>query len=167
VVQCASWVSTRDGLSCRGLPELRRRCPVFATRHAAAHDVPLAIKDMIRSLTSRSGNQRGDAGLNTSGTSAAIASHSAASQAIQGPTYPPQFADFCAMALSLGEVVEADPENWLIADGKLYVFGKPTGPALFGRTSPATPQGAEQQNAPPAALTRRSAGGARGPQRRE
>ena len=45
--------------------------------------------------------------------------------------YAPQFADFCAMALSLGEVVEADPENWLISNGKLYIFGKPTGPALF------------------------------------
>jgi hypothetical protein len=47
--------------------------------------------------------------------------------------YAPQFANFCAMALSKGELVEADPENWLISDGKLYVFGKPTpaGPALF------------------------------------
>jgi hypothetical protein len=47
--------------------------------------------------------------------------------------YAPQFANFCAMALSKGELVEADPENWLIADGMLYVFGKsaPAGPALF------------------------------------
>ena len=32
-----------------------------------------------------------------------------------------------------GEVVVADPENWLISDGKLYVFGKapPFGPAMF------------------------------------
>jgi hypothetical protein len=45
--------------------------------------------------------------------------------------YAPQFANFCAMALSLGEIVEADPENWLISDGKLYIFGKPGGPALF------------------------------------
>lgn len=45
--------------------------------------------------------------------------------------YAPQFSDFCAMAISLGEVVEADPENWLISNGKLYIFGKPTGPALF------------------------------------
>jgi hypothetical protein len=37
------------------------------------------------------------------------------------------------MALSMGQVVEANPENWLINDGKLYVFGKPApaGPALF------------------------------------
>jgi hypothetical protein len=47
--------------------------------------------------------------------------------------YAPQFANFCAMALSKGELVQADPENWLISDGKLYVFGRPApmGPALF------------------------------------
>jgi hypothetical protein len=47
--------------------------------------------------------------------------------------YAPQFENFCAMALTRAELVEADPENWLISDGKLYVFGKPApmGPALF------------------------------------
>jgi len=47
--------------------------------------------------------------------------------------YAPQFGNFCAMALSMGQVVVADPENWLVSDGKLYVFGKPApaGPALF------------------------------------
>jgi YHS domain-containing protein len=45
--------------------------------------------------------------------------------------YTPQFGNYCAMALSKGELVEADPENWLISDGKLYVFGKPVGPELF------------------------------------
>jgi len=47
--------------------------------------------------------------------------------------YAPQFGNFCAMALSKGEIVVADPNNWLISDGKLYVFGKaaPAGPALF------------------------------------
>ena len=47
--------------------------------------------------------------------------------------YAPQFENFCAMALSKGEIVEADPENWLISEGRLYVFGKPApfGPALF------------------------------------
>ena len=45
--------------------------------------------------------------------------------------YAPQFGNFCAMALSMGKLVEADPENWLISDGKLYVFGKPGGPDLF------------------------------------
>jgi hypothetical protein len=47
--------------------------------------------------------------------------------------YAPQFGNFCAMALSMGQIVVANPENWLINDGKLYVFGKaaPAGPALF------------------------------------
>ena len=37
--------------------------------------------------------------------------------------YAPQFGNFCAMALAKGEVVVANPTNWLISDGKLYVFG--------------------------------------------
>ena len=47
--------------------------------------------------------------------------------------YAPQFGNNCAMALALGEVDEANPENWLISDDKLYIFGKPApmGPALF------------------------------------
>lgn len=47
--------------------------------------------------------------------------------------YAPQFGNYCAMALSLGQIVVASPESWLISDGKLYVFGKPApaGPALF------------------------------------
>lgn len=45
--------------------------------------------------------------------------------------YAPQFGNFCAMALSLGQIVIADPNNWLISDGKLYVFGEAAGPALF------------------------------------
>lgn len=47
--------------------------------------------------------------------------------------YAPQFGDYCAMALAEGELTEANPENWLISDGKLYIFGKPApmGPALF------------------------------------
>ena len=45
--------------------------------------------------------------------------------------YAPQFANFCAVALSRGEVREANPEYWLISDAKLYLFGKPIGPDLF------------------------------------
>jgi hypothetical protein len=47
--------------------------------------------------------------------------------------YAPQFSDYCAMALSKGEIVVADPENWTVADGKLYIFGKPVGPDLFNK----------------------------------
>lgn len=45
--------------------------------------------------------------------------------------YAPQFANFCAMALTRGELHEADPENWLISEGRLYIFGAPIGPNLF------------------------------------
>jgi len=45
--------------------------------------------------------------------------------------YAPQFSNFCAVALARGEVKEANPEYWLISDGRLYLFGKPQGPALF------------------------------------
>ena len=45
--------------------------------------------------------------------------------------YAPQFANFCAMALSRGKVVEADPRYWLISEGRLYIFGEPSGPRLF------------------------------------
>jgi hypothetical protein len=45
--------------------------------------------------------------------------------------YAPQFANFCAVALARGEVREANPEYWLISDGKLYLFGKAIGPDLF------------------------------------
>jgi len=36
--------------------------------------------------------------------------------------YLPQFAGSCAMGMSYGVKVEANPENWLISDGRLFVF---------------------------------------------
>jgi hypothetical protein len=45
--------------------------------------------------------------------------------------YAPQFANFCTMALTRGELDEANPEYWLISDGKLYIFGKAAGPSRF------------------------------------
>ena len=45
--------------------------------------------------------------------------------------YAPQFAGFCAVALSRGELDDGNPEYWLVADDKLYLFGKPIGPSLF------------------------------------
>jgi hypothetical protein len=45
--------------------------------------------------------------------------------------YAPQFSSYCAISLTRGEVVEGNPEYWLIGEGKLYLFGKPTGPAGF------------------------------------
>ena len=36
--------------------------------------------------------------------------------------YAPQFNGFCANGLSDGHAVAANPENWRIIDGKLYLF---------------------------------------------
>ena len=35
--------------------------------------------------------------------------------------YAPQFGGHCANGLSVGKVVVADPEEWTIVDGKLYI----------------------------------------------
>jgi hypothetical protein len=47
--------------------------------------------------------------------------------------YAPQFAGLCAISLSRGAIVEANPEYWLISEDKLYIFGGPAGPKLFQR----------------------------------
>ncbi|MFO1127792.1 MAG: YHS domain-containing (seleno)protein [Rhodospirillales bacterium] len=36
--------------------------------------------------------------------------------------FTPQFASWCTMGLGAGKRVTADPEAWLIMDGKLYLF---------------------------------------------
>ncbi len=72
--------------------------------------------------------------MNTSGTSTCGDSRtpSTANLFKADPVrYAPQFANFCAVALARGEVREANPEYWLISDGKLYLFGKSIGPDLF------------------------------------
>ena len=56
------------------------------------------------------------------------------------------------MALALNQVVVADPENWLISDGKLYLFGKAKGPDLFRKD---LQQSLERANANRALLPRR------------
>ncbi len=50
--------------------------------------------------------------------------------------YVPQFAHLCTMALTRGKVIDANPEYWVISDGKLYLFSQPIGPDLF-RQAPA------------------------------
>lgn len=45
--------------------------------------------------------------------------------------YAPQFAGFCAVTVARGEKAEADPQAWLISDGKLYVFRGPQGVDRF------------------------------------
>jgi len=47
--------------------------------------------------------------------------------------YAPQFSSRCAMALTRGEIHEPHPEYWLISEGKLYIFGRRSGPELFKR----------------------------------
>ena len=36
--------------------------------------------------------------------------------------YAPQYAGSCAAAITAGVKIEAEPEHWLIVDGKLFVF---------------------------------------------
>lgn len=45
--------------------------------------------------------------------------------------YAPQFDGYCAIQLSRGHRVEADPEAWAITNGKLYVFSMRKGVAKF------------------------------------
>jgi YHS domain-containing protein len=45
--------------------------------------------------------------------------------------YAPQFRGYCANTLSHGQKYEADPEAWVIAEGKLYVFGSKAGVPVF------------------------------------
>lgn len=52
--------------------------------------------------------------------------------------YVPQFAGSCAMGMSKGHKVEANPENWLISDGRLFVFYSANGPTRFQSDPQAT-----------------------------
>lgn len=45
--------------------------------------------------------------------------------------YIPQFAGACASGVSMGVKVEADPQNWLIDDGRLFVFSSPAARQRF------------------------------------
>lgn len=45
--------------------------------------------------------------------------------------YAPQFENYCAMALARGEFVEGNPENWMVSEGKLYIFALPVGVERF------------------------------------
>ena len=49
--------------------------------------------------------------------------------------YAPQFDGYCAIQLSRGLKVEADPEAWTITNGKLYVFSKKPGVQMFAKES--------------------------------
>lgn len=61
--------------------------------------------------------------------------------------YAPQFANFCAVALARGELHEANPEYWLINDGRLYLFGKSIGPEIFRKDLEGSIERANQNRA--------------------
>jgi YHS domain-containing protein len=60
--------------------------------------------------------------------------------------YAPQYRGLCAMGLGAkGYHVEADPENWVIHEGRLYVTQRSFGPAGF-RKDPERWAAAAQEN---------------------
>lgn len=50
--------------------------------------------------------------------------------------YAPQFAGHCASAMSDGVLIEPDPVNWIISDGRLFLFAGASGPDKM-RSDPA------------------------------
>jgi len=61
--------------------------------------------------------------------------------------YAPQFDGYCAVQLSRGRKVEADPEAWTITNGKLYVFSGKRGVPIF-REQPAAIAAKASENWP-------------------
>jgi hypothetical protein len=45
--------------------------------------------------------------------------------------YAPRYSGYCAISVSMGAKVHADPEAWAISDGKLFVFGAKIGMEMF------------------------------------
>ena len=58
--------------------------------------------------------------------------------------YAPQFDGYCAIQLSRGLKVEADPEAWAITNGKLYVFSRKIGAKKFRKESVVIAKKAEE-----------------------
>lgn len=57
----------------------------------------------------------------------------AARFAAQPEAFAPQFGGFCTRAMSLRQIVPADPEVWRIYGDKLYMFAKPLGGTVFDK----------------------------------
>ena len=51
--------------------------------------------------------------------------------------YAPRYSGYCAISVSMGKKVHADPTAWTISDGKLFVFGDKTGVPMFAQDSAA------------------------------
>ena len=47
--------------------------------------------------------------------------------------YLPQYNNWCAASVAKGAKVHANPEYWLVVDGRLYLFGGPIGPTLMSK----------------------------------
>jgi hypothetical protein len=58
--------------------------------------------------------------------------------------FAPQFAGSCAMAMSRGMKVEADPKNWLISNGRLFVFFSSDAVTRFQADLPGAAAGADK-----------------------
>jgi YHS domain-containing protein len=49
--------------------------------------------------------------------------------------YAPNYSGYCAIGVSLGMRLEADPESWVISDNRLYVFQNKHGKEVFDADS--------------------------------
>jgi len=45
--------------------------------------------------------------------------------------YLPQYNSWCAASVAKGVKVRGNPENWIVVDGRLYLFGASIGPGLM------------------------------------
>jgi YHS domain-containing protein len=61
--------------------------------------------------------------------------------------YLPQYHNWCAASVAKGEKVRPNPENWIVVDGRLYLFGKSIGPGLM-RANPAAMKRQADKNWP-------------------
>ena len=52
--------------------------------------------------------------------------------------YLPQYDSLCTASLAAGRKFPGDPKNWLIHDGRLYLFGSAAAQAQMGRDPAAT-----------------------------
>jgi YHS domain-containing protein len=61
--------------------------------------------------------------------------------------YLPQYHNWCAASVAKGIKLPGDPENWVVIDGRLYLFGAPNGPALM-RADPVAMKAQADENWP-------------------
>ncbi|WP_171205599.1 YHS domain-containing (seleno)protein [Ruegeria sp. HKCCA0235A] len=59
--------------------------------------------------------------------------------------YLPQHGGFCSFGVSVGKKFDGDPDQYLVADGKLYLFLNAETRAAFMKDVPATAKTADEQ----------------------